>query len=55
MLTGGDAAKSGLMTMNDERWQRTRDFMVSAKLLKPETDHRRAYTLELVNGVRVLP
>ena len=55
LLTGGDAAKSGLMTMNDERWQRTRDFMVSAKLLKPETDHRRAYTLELVNGVRVLP
>ena len=50
-----DAAKLGLMTMSDERWQRTREFMVSAKLLKAETDHRRAYTLELVKAVKVLP
>ena len=55
LVSGGDAAKLGLMTMSDERWQRTREFMVSAKLLKAETDHRRAYTLELVKAVKVLP
>lgn len=55
LVTGGDAGKQGLMTMTDDRWQRTREFMVSAKLLKAETDFRRAYTLELVKAVRVLP
>ena len=55
LVTGGDAGKQGLMTMTDDRWQRTREFMVSAKLLKAETEFRRAYTLELVKAVRVLP
>ena len=55
LVTGGEAARSGLMSMNDERWQRTRDFMVSAKLLKADTDHRRGYTLDLVKTIKVLP
>jgi len=55
LLTGGEAAKSGLMSMSDERWRLTREFMVSAKLLKTETDYRRGYTLELLKDVKVLP
>ncbi len=55
LVSGGDAAGSGLMSMSDERWQRTREFMVSAKLLKAETDFRRGYTLDLVKTVKVLP
>ena len=55
IVTGGDAAKQGIMTMTDERWKRTFDFMVGAGQLKPGFDYRPAYTLDLVNGVRVLP
>jgi len=55
IVTGGDAAKLGLMTMTDERWRRTFDFMVQANLVKATLDYKQAYTLELVKEVRVLP
>jgi NitT/TauT family transport system substrate-binding protein len=55
LVTGGDAARLGIMTMTDERWKRTAEFMVSAKLLKPSVDYRRAYTLDLVKATRVAP
>ena len=55
LVTGGDAAKSGLMSMSDERWRQTREFMVSARLLKAATDFRSGYTLELLKDVKVLP
>lgn len=55
LVTAGDAAKLGLMTMTDARWKRTYDFMVSAKLLKPSVDYRSAYTLEFVKDVKILP
>jgi NitT/TauT family transport system substrate-binding protein len=55
IVTGGDAAKQGILTMTDERWRRTYDFMVATGQLKPGFDHRPAYTLELVKDVRVLP
>jgi NitT/TauT family transport system substrate-binding protein len=55
IVTGGDAAKRGIMTMTDERWKRTFAFMVETKTLKPDFDYRRAYTLEIVREVRVLP
>ncbi len=55
LVTGGDAVKGGIMTMTDERWQRTRDFMVEAGLLKATTKHRDAYTLDVVHQVKVLP
>jgi NitT/TauT family transport system substrate-binding protein len=55
LVTGGDAAKLGIMTMTDARWKRTYDFMAGAKLLKPGVDYRQAYTLEIVKNVRVLP
>ena len=55
IVAGGDAAKLGIMTMTDERWKRTFDFMVATGQLKPGFDYRAAYTLDLVKDVRVLP
>jgi NitT/TauT family transport system substrate-binding protein len=55
LVTGGDAAKLGIMAMTDARWQRTHRFMVEAKLLKKPVDPRQAYTLEILKDVRVLP
>jgi NitT/TauT family transport system substrate-binding protein len=55
IVTGGDAAARGIMTMTDERWKRTFDFMVEAGQLKPGFDYRRAYSLDVVEAVRVLP
>ena len=55
IVTGGDAARQGIMTMTDARWKQTHDFMLSAGLVKPGVDYRKAYTLELLKDVRVLP
>jgi NitT/TauT family transport system substrate-binding protein len=55
IVTGGDAAKQGILTMTDERWKRTFDFMVATGQLKPGFDYRPAYTLDMVKGARVLP
>jgi NitT/TauT family transport system substrate-binding protein len=55
LVTGGDAAKAGILTMTDERWKQTASFMVSAKLLKATTDYRRAYTLDFVKDLKVMP
>jgi NitT/TauT family transport system substrate-binding protein len=55
IVTGGDAAKQGIMTMTDARWKQTFDFMVGAGLLKPTVDYRKAYSLEYVKDVKVLP
>jgi NitT/TauT family transport system substrate-binding protein len=55
IVTGGDAAKLGIMTMTDARWQRTFAFMAETKTVKPDLDHRRAYTLDIVREVKVLP
>jgi NitT/TauT family transport system substrate-binding protein len=55
IVTGGDAHRFGLLTMTEQRWQATIDFLRSAGLAKPEVDYRRAYTLDLVKAVRVVP
>ena len=55
LVTGGDAGKLGLLTMTDERWKQTADFMGSAGMLKAGTDYRQAYTLDLIRNVKVLP
>jgi NitT/TauT family transport system substrate-binding protein len=55
VVEGGDARASGLFTMTDARWRQTFEFMRDAKLLKPDTDYRKAYTLEFVKQVKVLP
>jgi NitT/TauT family transport system substrate-binding protein len=55
MVTGGDAATLGIMTMTDARWAKTAEFMRSVDLVKPDFDVRSAYTLELVRDAVVLP
>ena len=44
-----------LLTMTDARWQKTRDFMVSAGLLAAATDWKQAYTTEFVQAMQVKP
>lgn len=55
IVTGGDAATRGIMTMTDARWAKTAAFMRSAGLLKPDFDIQRAYALDPVKDVVVLP
>ena len=55
LVTGGDATRLGILTMTDARWKRTFDFMVQAGMVKPDLDYKRAYTLDLVREVKVLP
>ncbi len=55
MVGGGDAARLGIGTMSDARWQKTRDFMVGAGQLKPATDWKQAYTTQFVSDLRVMP
>jgi NitT/TauT family transport system substrate-binding protein len=53
IVTGGDAARLGIMTMTDERWKRSFEFMTSAGLVKPDVDYRKGYTLDVVRQVSV--
>jgi NitT/TauT family transport system substrate-binding protein len=55
VVTGGDAAKLGIGAMTDERWKKTAEFMVAAGLLKPTTDWKKAYTLQFIKDVHVMP
>jgi NitT/TauT family transport system substrate-binding protein len=53
-LQSGDAATRGIGTMSEDRWRRTRDFMVGAGLLKPETDWKKGFTTAFIDDVRVM-
>jgi NitT/TauT family transport system substrate-binding protein len=55
LVTGGDAKTLGILTMTDNRWKQTSDFMVSAGLTPPDVDYRKAYTLQFVKEIKVLP
>jgi len=55
LVTGGDAASRGIMTMTDARWKQTFQFMEQAKLLRRDVDYRKAFTLEFVQKLKVLP
>jgi NitT/TauT family transport system substrate-binding protein len=55
IVTGGDAATQGLLTMTDARWAQTLDFLRSAGLANGATDYAKAYTLSVSRDVRVLP
>jgi NitT/TauT family transport system substrate-binding protein len=55
LVTGGDAKTQGILTMTDNRWKQTVDFMVSAGLTPPDVDYRKAYTLQFVKEIKVLP
>lgn len=55
LVTAGDAKSQGILTMSDARWKQTFDFMVSAGMVKSDVDYRKAYTLDLIKQVKVLP
>ena len=55
IVTGGDVPTAGLLTMTDTRWQRTIEFLRAAGLAKANVDYTQAYTLSIVQNVRVLP
>jgi NitT/TauT family transport system substrate-binding protein len=55
LVTGGDAKTQGIMTMTDGRWKQTFDFMVSAGLTTADTDYHKAYTLDFVKDIKVMP
>jgi NitT/TauT family transport system substrate-binding protein len=55
IVDGGDAKKLGLFTMTDARWKQTFEVMRDSKLVKPDVDYKKAYTLEFVKQVKVLP
>ena len=55
IVEGGDAKKLGLFTMTDSRWKKTFEVMRDTKLVKPDVDYKKAYTLEFVKQVKVLP
>jgi len=55
LVTGGDAATQGIMTMTETRWRQTFEFMRQAGLVRPDVDYRKAFTLEFVQKVKVLP
>jgi len=55
LVTGGEAATQGILTMTDARWKQTFDFMAQAGLIRRDVDYRKAYTLELVKQTKVLP
>jgi len=55
LVTGGDARTLGILTMTDSRWKQTFDFMVGAGLTKSDVDYRKAYTLQFVKEIKVLP
>jgi len=55
IVGGGDATTQGLLTMTAARWQATVDFVRGAGLAKPGVDYAKAWTLDIVKDVRVLP
>jgi NitT/TauT family transport system substrate-binding protein len=55
VFDGGDAATLGAGVMTDARWEQTYKFMVSAGLLKADTDWKKAYTTRFVKDLKVMP
>ena len=55
IVTGTDTATSGLLTMSEARWRQTIDFLMGARLARPNVDYASAFTLSIVRDVKVLP
>ena len=55
IVAGADTKTSGLLTMTDARWQATLAFLRTAGLAKPDVDYQKAWTLDIVSKVKVLP
>ena len=55
IVAGGGAASDGLLSMSEARWQSTVDFIKGAGISRPSTDYTKAWSLEIVNQVKVTP
>lgn len=55
IVDSGDAKRDGLLTMTEARWRATVDFLKLTRLAKPDVDYSKAWNLQVVRGVRVLP
>jgi NitT/TauT family transport system substrate-binding protein len=55
IVAGGSAAKDGLFAMNDARWQTTVEFVKNAGISRANTDYAKAWSLEIVDQVKVAP
>lgn len=55
IVEGGDARTLGLLTMTEARWRQTIAFLQAAALTQSGVDYTKAYTLDIVKGVKVLP
>ena len=53
-VNGGDAATMGVGTLTEARWKKTRDFLVEAKLLKPDTDWKQGFTDKFVKDLHIM-
>jgi NitT/TauT family transport system substrate-binding protein len=53
-IESGDAATMGIGIITPERWQKTRDFLVGASLLKESTDAAQSMTSEFIKNVKVM-
>jgi NitT/TauT family transport system substrate-binding protein len=49
IITQGEAATQGIGAMTDARWQELFQELSKVKVFKPETDYKKAYTLQFVN------
>jgi NitT/TauT family transport system substrate-binding protein len=49
IVTQGEAKILGIGTMNDRRWKSLFEDLVKVKIFKPETDYKKAYTLQFIN------
>jgi NitT/TauT family transport system substrate-binding protein len=55
VLDGGDATKLGVGVMTEARWKKTYDYLAGETLIKAETPWRKAFTLEFVKDLHVMP
>jgi NitT/TauT family transport system substrate-binding protein len=53
-VTGGDAATHGIGIMTEDRWKKTRDFMVGAHMLAADVPWKSAFTTEFVQGLKII-
>ncbi len=53
-IESGDAATMGVGIITEERWKKTRDFLVEAGLLKAETDYMKSMTTEFIKDVKIV-
>ena len=55
IVDGGDAKRSGLLSMTPARWNATVDFLKGSGLAKAGTDYSKAWNYDIARSVRVLP